>query len=149
MDLEIVRDIRNRIEEEREKVKALRLTMSLPTARLDGLPRSHSLESRVEGLAVHLVDAEQKVERLEAECDKASASLFDEIQRRVRTPVHVAMLVMRYISCLSFRTIARKSDYSLRQVFRLVKRAEEEFYHSWQHDSGTSAENEFSSFAAT
>lgn len=127
MELKIVRDIRERIEEEREKVKALRLTMSLPTARLDGLPRSHSLESRVEGLAVRLVDAEQEVERLEAECDKASASLFDEIQRRVRTPVHVAMLVMRYISCLSFRTIARKSDFSLRQVFRLVKRAEEEF----------------------
>lgn len=127
MFLNVVREIRERIVTTEAELANLRGLAGNLVPTLDGLPMARSLDSRVEKLGVKIVDAEAELDRLKAEFDKAAAELFDEIQRRVRSIELVAVLSLRFVSCLSFRQIARRMNYSVRQVFRLNQQGIFEF----------------------
>ena len=64
---------------------------------------------------------------LKTELDRLSAELFDEIQRRVKSTQAAVVVTLYFVTCLSFRQIARRISYSLRQVFRLNKQGVNEY----------------------
>ena len=118
MNLNAVRELKEKIvtaEAELENLRGLAGNL-VPT--LDGLPMARSLDSRVEKLTVKVVAAEKELDRLKAEFEKAAAELYDEIQRRVKSVQAATVMILHYVTCLSFRQIARRISYSLRQVFR-------------------------------
>ena len=127
MNLNAVRELKERVvsaEAELENLRGLAQNL-VPT--MDGTPRATTLESRVEKLAVKIVAAEQKLDVLKTELDRLSAELFDEIQRRVKSTQAAVVVTLRFVTCLSFRQIARRISYSLRQVFRLNKQGVNEY----------------------
>ena len=127
MNLHAVRDLKERIVASESALLNLRGLAQNLVPTLDGMPRATTLESRVEKLAVKIIAAEQKLDVLKTELDRLSAELFDEIQRRVKSVQAQTVVTLRFVSCLSFRQIARRISYSLRQVFRLNKQGVNEY----------------------
>lgn len=127
MNLNAVRELKERVVSAEAELANLRGLAQNLVPTLDGLPTVRSLDSRVEKLTVKVVDAEAELDRLKIEFDKAAAELYDEIQRRVRSIELVAVLSLRFVSCLSFRQIAKRIHYSARQVFRLNQQGIFEF----------------------
>ena len=64
---------------------------------------------------------------LKTELDRLSAELFDEIQRRVKSTQAAVVVTLYFVTCLSFRQIARRISYSVRQVFRLNRQGVNEY----------------------
>ena len=127
MKLNAVRELKERIVTTEAELSNLRGLAQNLVPTLDGMPRATTLESRVEKLAVKIIAAEQNLDVLKTELDRLSAELFDEIQRRVKTTQAATVLSLRFVTCLSFRQIARRISYSLRQVFRLNKQGVNEY----------------------
>ena len=127
MNLNAVRELKEKIvtaEAELENLRGLAQNL-VPT--MDGTPTVRSLDSRVEKLALKIVAAEQKLDALKTELDRLSAELFDEIQRRVKSVQAATVVTLHFVTCLSFRQIARRISYSLRQVFRLNQQGVTEY----------------------
>ena len=127
MNLHAVRDLKERIVTSEAELLNLRGLAQNLVPTLDGMPRATTLESRVEKLAVKIIAAEQKLDVLKTELDRLSAELFDEIQRRVKSTQAAVVVTLYFVTCLSFRQIARRISYSLRQVFRLNKQGVNEY----------------------
>lgn len=128
MNLDSVRELREKISAAEIDLRDLRLLAeTVPTAKIDGLPHCRQLGSRVETVAQKVVDAEEELARLKSECDELAAKLFDEIQRRINKPTTVLILTLRFVEGLSFRKIARRVNYTLRQVFRFCQAGVAEF----------------------
>lgn len=86
---------------------------------LDGMPHSKEAKSRVERIALEIIEDECELTALQSEYELAKARLTDKILLEVSDPVIQTLLVLRYVECCSFRETARRINYSLRQVFRL------------------------------
>ena len=86
---------------------------------LDGMPHSKEAKSRVERIALEIIEDECELTALRSEYELAQARLTDKILLEVSDPVIQTLLVLRYVECYSFRETARRINYSLRQVFRL------------------------------
>ena len=127
MNLHAVRDLKERIVTSEAELLNLRGLAQNLVPTLDGMPRATTLESRVEKLAVKIIAVEQKLDVLKTELDRLSAELFDEIQRRVKSVQAQTVVTLRFVTCLSFRQIARRISYSLRQVFRLNQQGVNEY----------------------
>ena len=97
----------------------LRLSAENLVPILDGMPHSKEAKSRVERIALEIIEDECELTALWSEYELAQARLTDKILLEVSDPVIQTLLVLRYVECYSFRETARRINYSLRQVFRL------------------------------
>lgn len=127
MNLNCVRELKERIVTAEAELLNLRGLAQNLVPTIDGMPTARSLDSRVERLSVKVVYAERELDRLKSEFDRQAALLFDEIQRRVKTTQAATVVTLRFVTCLSFRQIARRINYSLRQVFRLNQQGVTEY----------------------
>ena len=84
-----------------------------PTPKMqDSIDRLISLE---EMIAQEILELEQKKEKI-----------VNQINR-LRSPLHIQILKMRYIDFLGWEKIAKQTKYSVRQVYRLHENALREF----------------------
>ena len=99
---------------------------------LDGLPHAKTAQSKVERIALKIIESEKLIEDLQVEILNAKTKLIDFILERVEEPNFQTLLVLRYVECLSFRETARRMHYCLRNIFSLHDDAKE-FLHKAEH----------------
>ncbi|MBE8950721.1 MAG: hypothetical protein SR3Q1_09020 [Quinella sp. 3Q1] len=89
------------------------------TSRLKNMPRSLKVHSRVEELAIKRVDGEKILAKLREALDEAHDELTEKILSAPLSNLARQILLLRYVDCLSFRKIARVTNYSLTSIFRI------------------------------
>lgn len=117
--LNSVRDLQKKIRNLERRVQELRISMDNIVPVLDGLPHSSEAKSRVERIALMIVDAERELEDLRGQLPKVQSTLAEVILREVDSPPLQSFLVLRYVEGLSLKETARRMRYTLRHVYRL------------------------------
>lgn len=118
-ELNEARDKSKRIRELERHLEALRLSVENIVPVLDGMPHAKEAKSKVERIALQIIDSEHKIEVLRGELECIKTHLANVIMTKVDNPSHQTLLFLRYVSCLSFKEISRRMRCSLRHVFRL------------------------------
>ena len=113
------REISKRIRELERQVTALHLSRDNIVPVLDGLPHATDIKSKVEKIALRIVEGERELDTLRGEFAQEKVRIATEIMRNYVAPATQTLLILRYVSCLSFREIARRMHYGLRYVFKL------------------------------
>ena len=126
MELLTVRTLKEKIEVAKLKLLALRENAQSITAKLDGLPRSQSLTSKVEKFAAQIVDAENELSRLVIEFAESSEELTTLIKQRVKGNAAI-VLYRRYILCETFKEIATAMNYSEHNIYHLHRQGVRSF----------------------
>ena len=86
---------------------------------IDGLPHSTEAKSRVEKIALELVETEHELDNLRGQLILAKSELADKILREVEDTTLQTLLILRYVECLSFKETARRMHFTLRHLYRL------------------------------
>ena len=120
--LNSVRDLQKKIRNLERRVQELRISMDNIVPVLDGLPHSSEAKSRVERIALMIVDTERELEDLRGQLPKVQSTLAEVILREVDSPPLQSFLVLRYVEGLSFKETARRMRYTLRHVYRLQEK---------------------------
>ena len=85
----------------------------------DGLPHSSDIKSKVESLALKIVEASEGLPALHEQITKAAAILTEKICREIDEPNQRTVLIFRYVFCMNFRDISFQLDKSDATIFRL------------------------------
>lgn len=112
---ELLRTIR-RLE---RRVAQLKLSRDNIVPVLDGMPHATAVKSKVEKLALMIVEGERDVDILRVAWAEAKVDVANAIMYEVDDPICQALLLLRYVECLPFKDVARRMKYSLRHMFRL------------------------------
>ena len=113
------RELSKRIRELERHIAALCLSRDNIVPVLDGMPHASDLKSKVEKLALQIVENQRVLDSLRVELRQEKNRLASAIMTEVDAPIAQSLLLMRYVSCLPFREIARRMSYGLRHVFKL------------------------------
>ena len=104
------------------KAMACSVTVSNESDRVQTSPDKDRLGSTV----AKIVDLEKETDRLVDEFVKKRNHIIGQIDRMENVDYY-HVLSMRYVSRNTFESIAEKTDWSIRQVFKLHGRALQEF----------------------
>ena len=118
-ELNGARELRKKIRDLERHLQELRMSAENLVPILDGLPHSSEAKSRVEKIALMIVEDERKLTSLNVTILLAKSELADKILCEVNEPILQTLLVLRYVECLSFEKTARRMRITLRHVFRL------------------------------
>ena len=118
-ELNGARELRKKIRDLERHLQELRMSAENLVPILDGLPHSSEAKSRVEKIALMIVEDERKLTSLNETILLAKSELADKILCEVNEPILQTLLVLRYVECLSFEKTARRMRITLRHVFRL------------------------------
>ena len=118
-ELNSVRELKKKIRDVESQLQALRTAAENLVPILDGLPHSNEAKSRVEKIALSLVETERELDNLREKIIVVKSQLTDKILREVEDTTYQTLLVLRYVECLSFKETARRMHFSLRYVFKL------------------------------
>lgn len=116
------RELSKRIRELERQITALILSRDNIVPVLDGMPHATEVKSKVERLALRIVEGERELESLRAEFEQEKTRIANAIMMNFDEPTKQTLLLLRYVSCLSFREIAHRLHYGLRYVFKLHDR---------------------------
>ena len=115
-DLNCVRELNKSIRDRERHLYKLRLSVENLTPILDGLPHASEAKSRVERLALNIVEVERDLDSLREQFQQEQSRLVNIIMREVDEPILQTLLILRYVECLSFNEIARRLQFSLRSI---------------------------------
>ena len=120
MNLRAVFELEEKICAARDELEQLKSLATAITPQLGGLPKAKSLSSRVENLAVKILDCERRLDELVEEKICRQVDLTLEISERV-TGNAAIVLILRYSSCKTFAEIARAMSLSRPRISALHK----------------------------
>ena len=118
-ELNIVRELKKQIRDLERHLQALRLSAENLVPILDGLPHPNSAKSRVEKIALMIIESERELENLRAQLDRASEELPARIHDEVSDVQERTLLLLRYVACMRFRDIAFQLERSEARVFQI------------------------------
>lgn len=118
-ELNSVRELKKRIHDIERHLQALRLSAENLVPILDGLPHSTEAKSRVEKIALLIVEYERELKTLHEQIISAKSELVDRILVEIEEPTLQTLAALRYVECLSYKETARRMMFTLRHVFRL------------------------------
>ena len=119
-ELNAVRNLQKQIRALEKNVHGLKMLAENIVPILDGLPHSTDTKSRVENIALKIVEREHELDNLREEYLHAKERLTNKILSELgEDPILQTLLILYYVECLSFRETARRMGYTLRHVFRL------------------------------
>ena len=122
MKIESAREIQDKITLIESQLELMRAASQVTPARLDGLPRAKSFDSRVEAVAQKIVDAEAELGRLRAELYVVAQELTIDIVTKIGG-LKAQVLVRRYALLQDFRTIAKEIYLSEARTYAIHKEA--------------------------
>ena len=117
------RELRNRILAMARHVESLRISASNLVPVLDGLPHARQSESRVEKIALKVLESEKELASLREEFDTVAAQLAEKIKNAPLSSQEREILILRYVACERFRDISFQTNYSDAHVFHLHRTA--------------------------
>lgn len=116
-ELNVVRNLKKKLEDEKQKLSALRESITPATPKLNDLPRGTDTHSPTEKLAMMITDAERHIARLNRRIESESLMLTNKIQAEVQSPREQALLMHRYVNCKHFRDIGFAMGISEANVY--------------------------------
>ena len=118
-ELNRVREFNSKIREIEIHLTTLRNRADDITPKFDGLPHASTIRSQVENLALKIVEESLQLDELHARIVSEAANLTKEICRLVADPQERTVMILRYVSCMRFRDISFRMNFSDRKVFTL------------------------------
>ena len=118
-ELNSVRELNKKIRDLERRLQELRISAENLVPIIDGLLHSSEAKSRVERIALMIVEHERDLEKFRDQIILAKSELVHTILREVDEPTLQALLMLRYIECLSFKETARRMKFTLRHLYRL------------------------------
>ena len=118
-ELNSVRELKEKIRDLERHIAALRSSAQKLVPVLDGMPHATDVKSKVETLALQIVNSEQELETLRSEMCAAAIHLTARIQNANLKRSEKTLLILRYVVCMNFRDIAFQMDKSDATTFRL------------------------------
>ena len=118
-ELNQVRELNVKIKTIENQLSILRKRAEDLVPKRDGLPHSSGIHSKVESLALKIVEASEGLPALHEQITQAAAVLTEKICREVDEPNQRTVLILRYVFCMNFRDISFQTGYSDRKVFAL------------------------------
>ena len=118
-----VRELREKLRAALSQVRALRESLINLTVELDGMPHAHSNRSRVEQMALLIVEGEREVDAIQAKIDATGAALAREIKNSPLSSQEKEIFILRYVGCVAFREIKAKLHLSEQRLFYLHRNA--------------------------
>ena len=122
-ELNAVRDLSKQIADLERYVSNLRKRAANITPDLDGMPRRTGVISRVELLALEIVDCEKELEELKGKLVSVGGNLLAHITKHVPDLNQRTVLILRYISCMRFRDISFELDKSDARIYQIHRDA--------------------------
>lgn len=127
-ELNVVRDLRNKIRDLTSHLQALRLSAQNIVPVIDGLPHSDSVKSRVEKLALKILEHERELSDLSRQFAISALDLTDRINRADNlNQQEKTILLMRYVACMNFQDIWIEMQISDNRAFYLHRTAVKNF----------------------
>ena len=124
-DLNRVRDLHKKIRDLEKLLATLRSRAEDISPARDGLPKPTDIQSKVENLALKIVEKSIELDSLHEEILNATIVLTEAICLHISDPVQRAVMLLRYVHCLHFRDIGFKLNKSDATIFRLHHEATE------------------------
>ena len=135
-ELNKARDLRNKIRDLASHLQALRLSAQNIVPVIDGLPHSSEVKSRVEKLALKILEHERELSDLSRQFAITALDLTDRINRAEElNQQEKSILLMRYVACMNFQDIWLELKTSEAHGFRLHRTATKKFLKSEVKDS--------------
>ena len=122
-ELHAVRELKVKIKDIEKSLRTLRISADNLVPIIDGLPCAIEAKSRVEKIALMIVDRERELETLRNQLVSVKSTLANKIMSAFDEPTVQTLLILRYIECLTFKDIARRMCFCLRYVFKLHNKA--------------------------
>lgn len=122
-ELNGARELRNKIRDEERRLLTLRLSAENLVPILDGLPHGTDVKSRVENLAVKIMESERELIRLRKEFGQAAFTLEEKINRSELDALEKSILTLRYVACMNFLDIQDKLKISDATTFYVHRTA--------------------------
>lgn len=105
------------------------------TTSLSGMPRRATRSTdRLERLTAKLLDVRQAIARKREEIEAAQVELAEEIDERVPDEFGSTVLILRYVTCLTWSEVSARLDYPRRELFR-ERSAWEEQFNSYEEET--------------
>ena len=118
-ELNSVRVLHEQIQAVEKQLSTLRKHAEDITPKLDGLPHATTIQSKVENLALKIVERCKELEALHEQIIAATADLTQKICDKIKNPQERTVIIFRYISCMTFRDIGFEMGKSDARVFQL------------------------------
>lgn len=117
-----VRDLQKILGNELDRRRQLEAAITTLT-HFDGLPRPRNFGSRVERLALLLIEVTETLRDLRERIINAAVKLTEFLIRADLTADEREVLTLRYVTGLSFREISCRTNLSIGHVFKTHRRA--------------------------
>lgn len=118
-ELNQVRDLHKKIRDLEKLLATLRSRAEDIVPAREGLPQSSDIQSKVENLALKIVEKTIELESLHEQILAATATLTESICLQISDPNQRTVMLLRYVHCMHFRDIGFQTGYSDRKVFSL------------------------------
>lgn len=117
-----VRTLNLQIRDTENHIKLLRQRAGLDAVHLDGMPHATPLESKFERIVLEIVESTANLSQMREQLLTLASRLTSELCQRITEPNIRAVMLMRYVSCMSFDAITTTLHMSKRTVFNLHKK---------------------------
>ena len=85
----------------------------------DNMPHSKSVKSRVEELAIKILEVDAELDKAHEQIIQAEIKLTEQIISKVDNPALQKFAILRYVKCLSYKEIAAQMGYTRRNIYFL------------------------------
>lgn len=126
-ELNLVLDMKARIEAERQKLETLRLcSESIKPAELSDLPKAKNQQnSAVERFAVSILESEERILTLQNELVEVAATLAQKLTSELKnsSPLWLSVMIRRYCGAMTFKEIAATLNFTRNYIQKLHSQA--------------------------
>ena len=118
-------EIRRALEMEASRLEDLKLcAVSVRGSQLDGMPKATPQTSKTEKLTVKIMEAEERLQQLQAELAETSGLLAERLSNELSgSSLMLSVMLRRYVAGLSCTAIARQLNFTLGYVQKIHLRA--------------------------
>lgn len=116
-ELNAARDLTKAIRAVESDLETFRLSATKLVPLRDGMPKSQNQESRVEELALLIIEGERELTQLKERLIEVTGELARKLSREALTPQERRVIFLRYVACENFRDIAFEMDLSDARVY--------------------------------
>ena len=132
-ELNEARSLRKEIGKMETELSALRHLYGVKVPVKDGLPKSASIDSQVERLAIKIVDLEREISELKSKLvDEVIPRLEQRIWQEVEDGIARTIYYLRYVDGMRFREIGFTTGYSEAHVYYLHRITGEKIISDWK-----------------
>ena len=130
-ELNEVRSLNRRILEKEKLIDGLKLSVTLQTSVINGMPKSRLIDSRIERLVSRITDAEKELSELKVAHQEAVKRVEGKIKAEIDDATARAIFTLRYVDGMHFRDIGFAIGYSEAHVYYLHRITGEKIVSDW------------------